>query len=359
MDNDSFKDFNVPPFLRKVGKFFLRHYNTLRQRITVFLLFVVLASAFWFFRALGDNYQAENIYLIEFINLPKNKIISGNPTDRIKVRVKGSGFTILNHKIKPPVIEVNVNEFSLGRQAIDSLNLFLVTRYSRDLFLNEINKNNIIPLEIISISPDTLKLNFSRTKTRKIAVIASLADNKDMFERQFIQNGKIRVEPDSIVVIGPAAIVDPLKGGYTEKVIFHNLKDSVTKKVRLQEIQGVLISSEKVKITVPVDRFTESSFNISLMTKYVPDSLNLKPFPRNVKVNYRVSLSKYNLVSETDFRPYVDYKEVKSAQTADSRIKVYIDSLPDYIHSVTLYPGSVEFLIEKNDAQNRTDRRDW
>ncbi len=47
------------------------------------------------------------------------------------------------------------------------------------------------------------------------------------------------------------------------------------------------------------------------------------------------------------FQPCVDFNEIESS--LKSKLKVFLNDTPDYVHSLDLYPSSVEYLIEKND----------
>ncbi|MBN1116980.1 MAG: hypothetical protein JXA77_07245 [Bacteroidales bacterium] len=350
--------FRLLLLLIRAKNYISSNYIALRKRVVVFFIFIVLSSSFWLYTALDDTYVAENKYPVEFSNLPKNKILAGEPPKKITLRVRGNGYTILNNKINPPLLEINVDDFSLGSQTIDSLSLFLISRHAKEIFAAELSKKNNYPLEILSTSPDTILFNFTKTKTKKVPVRVKFSHKENLFARQYIQNGEITSVPDSILVIGPSTIIDTISWVNTEDFNITELKDTMSKKTKLKLIPEVHFSVDKAKITIPVDKFTESFFEIPLLTKHTPDSISLKPFPRSVKVNYKVSLSNYNDVSETDFRPYIDYIDASQVDTSNSKIKVYIDSVPGIIYSYSIYPPQVDFLIELNNAKDRFNRRD-
>jgi hypothetical protein len=334
-----------------------KSYILLRKRIVVFFIFFLLSAAFWFYRALDDTY-ADNIqYPLTFINLPQSKILSSDPLDKITLRVRGNGYTLLNNKLNPPSLELNVNDFSLGSQSIDSLSLYLISRQAKEIFAAELSKKNNDPLEILSTYPDTIVFNFLKTSTKKVAIAPKFIDEENLYARQYMLNGDIDIVPDKIIAVGPFSIVDTLSQVYTEVINLVSLKDTATKKVKLSTIQGVRFLDEKVKIVIPVDKYTEELIEIPVGVKNLPDSLYLKVFPRTVKIRYDITLSQYDKVMASQFKPYVDFKEAASATSSEQKIHVYLDSVPKHAHGIDIYPKNIEFLIEQNNAQGRTDRR--
>jgi YbbR domain-containing protein len=273
------------------------------------------------------------------------------------LRIKGTGYALLSNKINPPLINLDVNDFSLYSQSKDSLTVYLISRFAREWFSNEVNLENASPLEIISISPDTISFNFTRTYSKKVPVALKYYNQQDVFARQHMQNGKILIEPDSILIIGPANLIDALNYISTKPLKISELKDTASKKIDIEVNQGIKYSSERVRVTIPVDRFTESTLEVPISAKNLPDSIRIKTFPRTVNITYNVTLTMYNMVSETDFYPYVDYLDItKNITSQEFKLKVHLDSAPDYIHSVSFRPKNVEFLIERNDDKNRIDR---
>ncbi len=332
-------------------------YSKYRQRIAVFLVFVIISTFFWFYRALDDVYVEDIKYPVKFENLPKNRILTTNPPKKIKLRVRGNGYSILSKKFKAPELTFDVNNFSLHSQSLDSLSVYLVTKKAQESLAHQlINENE--ELEIISISPDTIFFNFAKTRQKKVPIHLNFTEPDMLFAQQHTLNGKISIFPDSIILIGPGRIVDTISFANTEPIKLNNLKDSINTSSKLVPIKGTIMSKDEINIFIPVDKFTESTFNLPILIKHEPDSLILKVFPRTVKVNYKVTLSNYNNITESDFRPYVDYNDIDTSKVQKrATINVYIDSIPVNAFSTSVYPSIVEFLIESKNAENRNNGR--
>jgi hypothetical protein len=328
----------------------------IQHNFVIFLFFLALSIVAWYIRALSDTYDAEIKYPVRYTNLPPNKILSQPPPEKLLLRVRTDGYTILSTKIiyKPP-LNYNVNEFSMYSLTMDSTSVYTLTKYAKERLSIELNKkkNNI---EILDISPDTLFFNFSRVKKKKIPVIANIENPHFITAQQYMINGEIYTIPDSIVVSGPATLIDTMRYIPTKPLIFKELNDTAEKNIQIKKHPKLIYPLNKVRVVVPVDEFTESGFTVSLNLKNVPDSIVLKTFPKIVKVKYITTLSNYDRITEDMFRPYIDYNDIDIDM--NSKLTIKLDSIPPFIHNAHLTPRSAEYLIERQDDENRDNRRD-
>lgn len=334
---------------------FLGFFHQYWNRILVFLFFVVISSVAWFFRALSDNYIADIKYPVNYTNLPPNRILSKAPPDKLTLRVRSDGYTILSSmlKYKRP-LRYNVNAFSLYSLSIDSTSVYTLTENALDPLSDELNKKNK-NIQILDIYPDTLFFNFSRVKKKKLPLAIRIKPASNLFQRQYMFNGNPYAIPDTVEVTGPSSVIDTLSMIYTRPLVLSNLSDTVTKMVSLEKINRVEITTKKVKVIVPVDEFTESEVVVKIDHLNVPDSLTLKTFPQSIEVKYLVTLSNFDKVQDELFGAYVDFNSVDLQ--LDSKMKIELDSLPPYVHNVKLSQRNVEYLIEKKRVESRDNRR--
>jgi hypothetical protein len=313
-----------------------------QQKILIFLFFVIISIVFWLIRSLNQEYEADILYPVKYDDFPENKVLVNKLPEKLKLRVRAVGFTILGRKyihfLSP--LKFNVNSYSLNTIGTDSS--YILTKTAREVLSNALEN-----IRILDISPDTLFFHFTDMITKKVEIRYNIVNFPDIFTKQYMLNGEIYSDFDSIIISGPSNIIDTLSYVCTEPIFLFNLSDTVHKSYQIEKIDQVAFSRKKVKITVPVDKFTELSHLIAIQHMNLPDSLILKIFPNSVRITYRITLSQYNKVREEMFQPYVDFNEVESS--LNSKLKVFLNDTPEYIHSLVLYPSSVEFLIEKND----------
>ncbi|MBN2484787.1 MAG: YbbR-like domain-containing protein [Bacteroidales bacterium] len=352
--------YRIVLIIMRFWNYIIANIDVLRKRMLSFLVFVAISSAFWVYRSLDDIYVTRIKYPVKYINIPQNKLLAGNPPQAIHLKIKGRGYALMGNIINTPTLNLNVNDFSLFSQSKDSFRVYLVSRDAVNWLTNELNNESDGPLEIIAVEPDTISFSFTRSYAKKIAVMPRFADEKTLFARQHMLNGYIKTEPDSVTIIGPANNIDTIVYAYTKAIKLNNLNDSVTKKIDLETNKKYKYSASKVKVTIPVDRFTESTKDVAINVRNCPDSIRVKLFPGSVRLTYRVTLSMYNQVLESDFSPYVDYADINNLlQENNPKLKVQLGPTSDYVHSVNFFPQEVEFLIElKNDKSwlNRGNR---
>lgn len=326
-----------------------------QKRILVFLFFLLLATISWFSRALNETYVADIKYPISYINFPSNRILTKEPPEELTLRVRSDGYTILSNKLKFKFpLPFDVNSFSLYSLDDDSQGVYILSRYAKDRLNNELNKKNK-NINILEISPDTIFFNFTWAKKKMLPVKALIEPDGNLFARQYMQNGPISISPDSIEVQGPATIVDSLQYINTVPLNLVELNDTIIKTARLGLEGNVNLSHKKVKVTIPVDRFTESSFDIPISFANAPDSLQPKTFPSEVRISFLVTLSRFDDAKPELFKPYIDFND---ANQDDNRARIKLDSIPEFVNAVKLHPNVVEYLLEKKNAEDWADRRD-
>ncbi len=310
-----------------------------QQKILLFLFFVVLSTIFWIIRSLNEEYEADILYPVKYGGMPENKVLLSEPTDRLKLRVKAVGRTILSHKysyfLRP--LKFDVSSYSLNTIGTDSS--YILTKTAKEALAQELDD-----IQILDISPDTLFFRFTEMITKKVGIKHNILNFPRIFAKQYMFNGNISYVPDSIIVSGPNSILDTLNCVYTEPITINNLNDSLVRTYLLERIGQVVFSRKKVKLVIPADKFTELSYLVNINHMNVPDSLVLKTFPNSVRITCRVTLSYYDRVKPEMFEPYVDYNDIETS--ISSKLKILLKDVPEYVHSLTLYPPSVEFLIE-------------
>jgi hypothetical protein len=340
-----------------LGKRIIKKLLILRKQYLIFTFFLAVATLAWYIRALNEYYTTELQYPVRYVNLPPNRILSHAPPEYLTLRIKADGFTILGYKLKlKRALRFDINSFSLYSLSQDSTSVYLLTKYTYDRLTSEINDPNK-NIQILDISPDTLFFNFSRIRKKKVQVVAIIQQSESRFARQHMLNGEITVTPDSVIVSGPTYILDTMTQITSEPINLKNEEDTVYRAVRIAQFDSrVIIPSVKVEAMIPIDRFTESEFDIPIHAVHVPEGLAVKTFPGTIQIKYLITLSNFNKISPASFFAYIDYNNIDL--DINSKLKVELDSLPFFVHDIKIKPAYVEFLIEKQSDKSWNNRRD-
>ena len=311
-----------------------------QRKIFTFLFFVLLSAAFWFVRSLGEQYETNVTYPVRYINYPENKVLIGEVPDKLQLRVRAKGFSIIKNKLNLNLIPLrfNINSFLLNSIGADTF--YVITETVKDILSNELDN-----MTILDISPDTLFFRFTEMVVKKVAVRPILAIHDRFFLQQFMQNGRLGVVPDSIIISGPGSLVRSINHVLTEPLNLTNLADTTDVECDLEPIDRVTFSQRKVKVSIPVDRFTEVEERLTVVPANVPDSLNMIAIPGQITVTYRICLSNYNRIMNNPLTPRIDYAAIQENHL--SRLTVFLTDTPHIISNIRFNPKETEFLITR------------
>ena len=316
----------------------------------VFLFFILLSSIFWFIRALNETYEAKITYPIKYTKLPDDKVLSGELPRKLTLTVEANGFKIIMHQLHLNInaLRFNVESFSLREAKNNSF--YILTNQVKDYLAEDLEN-----VKILKISPDTLFFHFVDVVTRKVGIHVVMRFPENFLAKQYALNGSISAIPDSIIVTGPQSLTDTLQCIYTKPLELYGLTDSTIKSVNLVDLKHLNYNVDKVKVEIPVDKYTETSVTASIVPINVPDSLIMKTFPGTVRITYRITLSNYDKVTPASFTPVVNYNDI--SQSLGGNLKVFLPDTPKYVFDVKINPGNVDFINELN-VENRINRGD-
>jgi len=310
------------------------------RKLITFLLFVFIAASFWIVRSLSEQYETQVLYPVKYVNFPENKVLISVLPQKLDLRIRANGFSILKSKLDLNLIPLRVDVNSFARSSLGTDTFLVITQTVRDMLTDELDG-----VRIIDIHPDTLFFRLTRLETKRVVVRPVLDKHDKFFQKQFTQNGTILVYPDTITVSGPGNILREIREVTTEPLKFSNLTDTVISTARLVTVNTVTYSDQKVRVTIPVDRFTEVEERISIQSINVPDDLSMVAIPGQVKLTYRVCISNYNKIVHNPLSPRISYLDINTVQ--NSRLTVFLTDTPDIISNVRINPREVEFLITR------------
>ena len=340
LDTETNRKESRPGYLRKYIQFLREFRSPFQHNVITFLFFVLIAAIFWTVRSLGEEYETEVTYPVRYVNFPENKVLIGEVPDKLRLRIRAKGFSIVKSKLDLNLIPLkfNVNSFSLNSIGADTF--YIITETVRDLLSEELEQ-----VRILDISPDTLFFRFTDIVVKKVVVKPILALHDKFFQKQYMQNGTIAVFPDSIIVSGPGTQVKDIHFIPTEPLSFTNLDDTVEIQGNLKKAPMLTYSEYKVRLVIPVDRFTEVEENLTVVPVHVPDSLSMIAIPGQVKVTYKICLGNYKKVEDNPLVAMIDY--VRISENQYSRLPVFLSDTPRYINNVRFSPRETEFLITR------------
>ncbi len=307
-----------------------------RKSIVTFSVFIIIAIIFWFLNAMDLEYTTKINYKVEFIDFPEDARPASEMPEELKVTVKAYGYNLIGKTKSKHPIKISVKQYA-QKDKNDKSKLILSTNLLSDHFFADEED-----ISIISITPETVVFTVEELFTKKVPIKGNF---KYTCKPLYMKSDNIILSPDSVIVSGTEEALKKISYAETNHLQFKDLYDTLKTNCKLKTIKGVRFSVETTKLTIPIEKYTENSENIHLKIKNCPDSLNLITFPDEIKVTYKVALSKYNLIRKKDFSLSVDYNDV--IRNHPDRLNVTVETCPEFIESLQLSPEVVEYIPEK------------
>jgi hypothetical protein len=326
---------------KKLIKFLRALY--VNKKLPVFFVFLLLASTFWILSALGEKYFEAIYFPVRYANAPKDKLLVNELPDRFSVRINSTGYDILATKLKSgrSPIQINLSNTRMTRDMRDTSRYYILTSSLAALVRKNLSREAVI----ISISPDTVWVHYSKMHRKTVPVIA---DIHAVCQKQYMITEEIYTIPKKIEIAGPKALLDEIDQVETVHREFPDLSDSVRLQIPLKKnYSNIDYSQDYVDLMIPVEQFTESSVTIPVEVEGLPDTLRMKLFPARVNVTFRVGLSAYHLISPDDFHLSIAYDSLDRNDDDFFLVTPVLDKSPVFVDHVRISPKEIEYLIEE------------
>jgi len=286
------------------------------------------------FTKLSREYTNTIAFHIDKTNVPKEYVILNESDSILNITLQTHGFKWLEYYLTKPKVTI---DFSKDVKKIDTTfvwNKSMAYLYSTGQFGEQVN--------LINIAPDNLIFKFDVNLVKKIPV--NLKSNIK-FSPGFDMLGTYKMEPDSILVIGPHIIASKIDSVETVMVNLEDIKSDINQKVNLKLADAnndLIFSNHSVTLTAKVEKFTEGSLKIPVSITNVPDSITIKHFPKVVNVIYYTSLQNFNNITAKDFRLECDFSSIEDEQ---SFLIPKLTKSPKTVKNVKINQQHIEFII--------------
>lgn len=319
--------------LRKVNIFIGR---TNRKEVLTFLLFVLVSGFFWI--VLTSREETASEFMVEFIieDQPQDMVFTTHVPTSLKVTITDTNARLLNYSVNDRLTSLSVD---FERYA-DAIGNFRISAAELQSLLRE---RLFSSTQITAVSPSLIDARFAQTEGRKFPVVVSGI---------YIpaENYRLRpmlINPDSVVINAPNAVLDTMKCVYTEAKAYYGLRDTLTETLSLELPLGVKATPAKVEITAPVAQYVEKVFdNMEIKTTELPKGKRLLIFPYSVRLTCLVDFHHYRQLTEEDFDISVSYDSIPTSDGRHLPILIKYKDEPTLVTNIQVYPQKVEYILE-------------
>lgn len=322
-------------FITEITKRIKRFLTT--KDLLVFFLFLCISTALWALQALRKNYDATVEVPINYVNLPKDYIITNDLPSHVKISLEGKGTDIFRyrygHGLGP--ILIDMEEVAKGKRKV------AVSAYT-----NQIHKQTRSGTSIRRTSPDSILFVLEKQKKKVIPVAL---DAEIELEQQYTYSDSTQITPARITAYGPQSELAKLDTIHTELLSLNNVKDTITATIGLKSIKNLRYSDSIITVKIMSEKFTEKSIQLPISIKHVPENITLRIFPSATTLSYQIGLSSYEKVDASSFSLYVDFREAK--RNGKDKLKIKLNKRDSKAFNVKLKPESVDYIIEEKIIQ--------
>ena len=308
-----------------------------RKQLPIFLFLLALSTLFWVLTVLSKDYTTTVHYKADLVDLPDDKLLIEDMNVDLHLQVIAPGFTILAHRLSfRKYLPLSVSTF-IPKKKGDKWNYYWLGKQSISQ-LQEVLPTN---MQLLHVQPNRIDVLLDE-KAERVLPIQIKADLS--FNDLFRQKEPITLEPSTVVISGPKAVVEVFNSIGTEmlKIDEINANSSGTVKIEPLNHSEINYSLSEVKWNLKVEQFTEGEITLPLTVKNVPKGYEIKLFPDEVTVNYLVSLDKFDLVKRNMFSTSINFDK------AYKRLPIELVRQADFVENVRVKPAKVEyFLIKK------------
>lgn len=303
------------------------------KNVFAFLFFLVLAFIFWlmlFFQK--ENVEGTYRIPLKYTHIPDDVVFDDPLPEFIEVSVADNGAQIFRLDIrKRDSLEINVTRIS------DGGNKVLQGDQYRQLILTQLFTSTTLR----GYYPMNISLASSKLESKELRVIF---DGEITTSRANLVADSATFIPETVMAYGSQKSLEKLKGAATEYTIFKNLKATSELPVSINKVEGVKFIPSQVDIYIPIEEYTERTFEIPVTATHVPTKLDVKFFPSRANVTFSVTLEEYKKIVPEDFSIQLDYRKFHSNE--DGRVELELTNKPSSIINPRISPTSVEFLFE-------------
>lgn len=302
----------------------------INQKAVIFTICVVVSVVFWVFTSLSRNYETRIAIPVSYRNLPFTREVEGELPKSLEFHFKGSGFDLFRTHLRniPDSIIVDV------AAAFDK---------NHQLHLPTLNLKNQFPgdLKAYKIVPEIIAPEIRQRSSKKVPV---LVKTQLSFKNRFGLAGNIVVKPDSIELAGAEAVLSNVNRVETETIVINDIYKNEFGSIRLEKNlpEGITISNPYVYFYVPVEEYTEGSFDI-LVDLPVSQQSRVVLLPQKVRVTYMAPLKYFENIKSSDFKATTSVPLNQHPE----RLEVRLEKRPKGIGRVKVEPELIDYFIQE------------
>jgi YbbR domain-containing protein len=187
-------------------------------------------------------------------------------------------------------------------------------------------------------------VKYDKLVTKTVPVIPDL---KMVIKQGFQISDSIKIDPPTVQLYASKKTLEAIDGIKTKLVTLNNASKTKEVTTGLNLPTGVKTDNETVNMTIPIEEFTEKSFQLPVLCTDIPDGFMLRIFPSSVEVVCNIPVSHFKELSKESLEIHVPFQEFKDNR-ATGKLSLRLTGKPYWLSNVKISPENVEFIIEQS-----------
>ena len=305
----------------------------------IFLFFLLLAFVFWFLQTLQQDYEQRIEYSLRYKNVPAEWILSENNPRKLSALLKEKGANLLYYLWNAPSNPIDISIAGLAQSSDSTLQI------TNRMLEAEVSKQLFASTSILSFEPREIELHYDILSNR----LSQVSPQVTITTKQGFQlSGNITVSPSEVRLYGSSKVLSLLNEIKTKPIKLEELSSTRELPAKLDLPAGVKSEIEAVKLTIPVEEFTEKKMQLPVLCADIPENYVLRMFPSSVEVTCYLPLSLFRELTEEQLEIMIPFNEFEENQ-ATGKIPVRITRQPAWVTNPVVFPNELEFIIEHHD----------
>lgn len=297
----------------------------------IYLLFVGLATLFWWGRAMSSQRNIEVKLPVEYTQVPAQVVFSTPLPTHLEVVLRDNGRLLRQIQHTKPTVTISL---------ADKLNEPHGTlQLSTDVLRQKIQDNLPGSTAIQQIRPEDITTTYYVEATKKVPIRLCATWT---LEKQYQLAEPPVLEPAWVNIYGTQEAIDTIDSISTDSVIVEKLQDQVQRDVVLLIPTGIRTDKQTITATWTAEIFTEKSLVIPIEVHHLPDNEVIHLFPQTTTITARVGISHFADLTEEDFKAVCEYPT-----QAQNTLPVTIICNNPYVTQMRASIREVEYIIEK------------
>lgn len=303
----------------------------LRKDAFIFLLFVGLATLFWWGRAMSSQRDLEIKLPVVYANVPAQVVFETPLPSHLEVVLRENGRLLRQVQHTKPTVTISLADKLNSNGGTLQLSTDIIRQKIQDVLPGSTNIQQIRPEEITS--------NYYVESTKRVPI--KLCAEWTM-EQQYQLSAPPVLEPAFVDIYGTQETIDQVDSISTAYVVVNKIYDTIQREVTLQMPAGIRSQTKAITVSWISETFTDKSFVLPIEVEGLPEGEDMHLFPKTTTVTARVGISHFAEVTEDNFRAVCEYPNQSQAT-----LSVTVVCNTPYVTKMRTSIREVEYIIER------------